>query len=320
MNIITVFNYPDNYNYNNMFKIWLLQAIYCKYKTKGIKDIRILTEGLNNNLLNFIKKLNCNFIKIIIKTRKKLNNVPHRWHHNVGFKLYNLCLENEPFVFVDADAIIMTDMNDVIKASKDKEFISVDHQTIPKHTDKFNFQFMNTGFFIVSNTDFLNFYKIYNSPIVFKCNGTDQFLLNNYCKYINYNYTHPLIHYGWNSCGGYKIKKGNEIVSYGIPEKHKIHILHYWDIFKPWITKCNIYNDLTNKYFVFEKILEKIKFSNLEIVLEIFNKSYKKNNYTINTKNKDIYNYLKILNLFGKTNLIDNNNTYDNDYNFINNI
>lgn len=311
MNIITIFNYPDEYKYNNMFKVWLLQALKCKINTNGIKNIKILTEGLNDNLYKFIKKLNYNFIKVVNKSRKPLYNVPQRWLHNVGFKLYNLCLETEPFVFVDADAIIMTNMNDVVKASTDKPFISVNHQTIPRHTDKFNFKFMNTGFFIVSNPEFLDFDKIYKTQKVFKCPGTDQFLLNNYCKYINYDYTHPLIHYGWNSCGGYKLKKGDNIFSYGLPEKHKIHILHYWDIFKPWITKCSIYEDLTIKYILFEKIIDKIKFTDFEIVLRIFDNSYKKSNYTIYTNNKYIYNYLKILNLFGKTNLIDNINTID---------
>jgi hypothetical protein len=301
MNIITVFNYQDDNKYNDMFKIWVLQALNCKYNTPGINKVKILTEGINDKLKKFAKKLNTNDLIIEIRERKPLKNVPHRWLHNVGFKLYNVCQEKEPFVFVDADAIIMKNMNDVIKASKDKPFISTDHQTIPKHTDKFNYKFMNTGFFIVSDVNFLNFDKIYNSPQVFKCTGTDQYLLNNYCKLINYDYTHPTIHYGWNSCGGYKIEIGNKIYSYGIPEKHEIYILHYWDVFKPWITPCDIYNKLQKKYTLFDIILDKIIFENFENIFSIFIKSFDEINCVLYCYNEEVYKNLKYLNFKGKT-------------------
>ena len=139
-------------------------------------------------------------------------------------------------------------MNDVITASKEKPFICVNHQTIPRHTDKFNFKFGNTGFMIVSDNSFMDFDKIYNTPHKYKCPGTDQFLIYNYCRTLNYDYTHELIHYGWNSCGGYKkVASDGTIHSHGILEKHKVHILHYWDVFKPWITKCLIYDSVSSK-------------------------------------------------------------------------
>jgi hypothetical protein len=301
MNIITIFNYDDNYNYNTMFKIWLLQALKCKYKTKDIKKIKIITKGINNNLQYFVNKLKCDDIIIEIKEQLNLiNNNNSKYNHNVGFKMYNLCKEIEPFIFVDADAIIMTDMNDVIKASKDKPFISTDHQTIKGHTDMFNFKFMNTGFLIVSDPSFLDFEKIYNAKRVFKCPGTDQFLINNYCRLINYDYTHPLIHYGWNSCGNFKKVINNEIYSDRIPEKHKIHILHYWFNYKPWITPCYIYKRLENTYILLEKILEKIKFNNFEIILNLYLDSLY-DNKTYYCLDEEIYKNLKILNLKGKT-------------------
>ena len=96
------------------------------------------------------------------------------------------------------------------------------------------------------------------------------FLLNNYCRSINYDYTHQYIHYGWNSCGGYKKVVNGEIFSHNIPEKHKVHVLHYWDVFKPWITQCPIYNKLEHDYKQFERILPQIQFNNIEKVLEIY--------------------------------------------------
>jgi hypothetical protein len=316
MNLITVFNYPDDKKYNTMFKVWLLQAIKSKSQTNDIINIKILTEnGINNTLKSFVDSLHCDYIHIEKRKRIQLNNVPHRWLHNVGFKLYNLCLENQPFIFLDADAILMTDMNDVIQASKDKPFISCDHQTIPRHTDKFKFKFMNTGFFVVSDTSFLDFNKIYNTPVVFRCPGTDQFLLNNFCRFHKYDYKHHLIHYGWNSCGGYKKVVDNIILSHNLPEKHRIHVLHYWDVFKPWITSCPIYNKLVSDYYLLEKILSKITFNNIASVLDIYSKSLNLNNYTVYTNNIEIYNSLKLVNIKGKTVLLDNHNDIDHNVN-----
>lgn len=300
MNIITIFNYPDDEKYNNMFKIWLLQALYSKSITKNINKIKILTEGINEKLQNFVKLIDCDDVLIESKTRKPLSNVPHRWLHNVGFKLYNLCLETEPYIFVDADAIIMTDLNDVVLASKDKPFICIDHQTIPKHTDKFDFKFMNTGFFVVSDTSFMDFDKIYNCKQVFKCPGTDQYLLNNYCRYLNYDYKHDIVHFGWNSCGGYKTVIGEKIYSYGLPESHQIHVLHYWDVFKPWITPCPIYKNLEQQYILFEKIIPRIQFNNIYEVLKLYIKSFTGGNI-IYTTNNELFKSLKLINFKGKT-------------------
>jgi lipopolysaccharide biosynthesis glycosyltransferase len=53
-----------------------------------------------------------------------------------------------------------------------------------------------------------------------------------------YNYHHKDVHYGWNACGGYKKRVGNKLISDGLPEKHDIYVLHYWDEFKPWNRPC----------------------------------------------------------------------------------
>lgn len=245
MNIITVFNYDDDEKYNTMFKIWTLQCLKVKSQTPEIKKIKILTLGLNEKLKYFINQLNNKHIEICICGKINFQHGSSKFKHNVGFKLYNICKEIEPYIFIDADAIPITDFKDVIQASKDKPFIGVNHQTIEGHTKHFNYKFINTGFLIVSNPEFLNFEKILNTPMKFTCPGTDQTLIYNYCKTLNYDYTHKLIHYGWNSCGGFiKELDNGEVVSDKIIEKHKVHIIHYWFNYKPWIINCPIYNKL----------------------------------------------------------------------------
>ena len=313
MNIITVFNYPDENNVNYMFKIWLIQAIRCKEETEGIEKIKILTKGINNTLQKYIDNLNIDYIEIKICETLKLNNPPSaKWNHNVGFKLFNICKETEPYIFVDADAIIMTDMNDVISASKDKPFIAVNHQTIPGHTTQFKEQFINTGFLIVSDPTFLNFEKIYYTPLKYKnCTGTDQLLTYNYCKTIGYDYTHELIHWGWNSCGGYKkLLENGDIVSTGIPEKHKVHILHYWYEFKPWINNCFIYEKLLQRTRLFELLLQKMKNIKSLNALLIFFKCQEYSKCNVLCENTELFEDVKLLNLKGIVDNINKNLDY----------
>ena len=140
-----------------MFKIWLTQAVLCKSHSKCINDIIILTKKLNSRLEEYISALNCPEVKIKTCDEFKLVNPPtQKWNHNVGFKLFNLCNEIEPYIFIDADAIFLTTSLDdsVAYASKERPVIGVNHQTIPRHTDKFSFKFINTGFLIVSQPEF----------------------------------------------------------------------------------------------------------------------------------------------------------------------
>ena len=240
MNLITFFNYPDEEKYNNMFKIWLMHAIECKRKTPKILKIIIITEQLSEIILSLIKDINLDYIEILYgKYYEKMNKqVASKLKHNVFFKFYNLCLLQEPYIYLDADAFILRDLNNAIEVSKNKPFICVNHQTIQGHTSQFNYKFLNTGFTIVSDPSFFNFELILNTPIKYNCPGTDQMLVYNYCKTINYDYTNKDIHYGYNSCSAFKkVLENGKIISDGIPEKHEIYVLHYWYHYKPW-TQC----------------------------------------------------------------------------------
>ena len=232
-----------------MFRIWLNQALKCKSKTQKLRNILIITESLSERILDFIKNKNNPEVKIIYgnyysgtkrtdDNYRKVLNCPSKWNHNVYFKLFNLCELKEPYIYIDADAIIMSDLNESIKYSYDKPFICIDHQTIPGHTSHLNYKFMNTGVMFVSEPKFMNFEKIYRMRYVYIYNGTDQMMMNNYCKLIHYDYTHTKIHYGYNSCAAFVKEECNKIVSDGIPEKHEVYVLHYWYHYKPW-TKCS---------------------------------------------------------------------------------
>lgn len=262
MNIVTFYNYPDEDKYFDMLKIWLMCVIESKKKTNDINKIMIITEKLSDRCNHFINSLNLEFIEII--NGKYYDNIDksksEKWIHNVYFKFYNLCKLKEPYIFIDADAFIMRDLNEVLEASKTKPFICINHQTIPGHTNQFDFKFLNTGFTIVSDPTFFDFEKITNMEIKYNCQGTDQMMVYNYCKVINYDYTHPKIHYGYNSCSAFKkVLDNGKIISDGIPENHEIYVLHYWYHYKPW-TKCDCCVKGKDECEIYNKWLDEINF------------------------------------------------------------
>lgn len=239
MKLITIFNYPNEEKYNQLCSWWLKQAK--KHANMPIhvwheKDLdeSLITEGVVYER----------------KTRQALGfTVPGSFQakaeHNIGFKLYNLCKETEPFIFVDADAIIFSDLDPLVEASKDKPFICVDHQQVPNHSAVIPYKFLNSGVQIVSDPSFLNYEDIYRTLLEdkrFACPGTDQAMLFGHFKRIGYDYTHKKVGFEWNSCAGYSIVREGELVCEGLDYPHPVYINHYWHEFKPWIMNCYMWN------------------------------------------------------------------------------
>lgn len=256
MELITVMNYSEKQNESTMCLVWLHQAMKAVKRSLHVDSIVILWEKENKIIRKFVDTyVNSGRIRIETKQRHSLQRVPHpRWNHNVGFKLYHLCQRKKPYIFLDADAILQDTANlDVLwEASQQQPWIAVDHQTIPNHTSQFKFRFINTGCMVVGDPKWMNFDRIWNTKQIWKVPGTDQYLLNNYVKNEKYDYHHPNVSYGWNACGGYKRRLSDgSIVSHRLQEKHPIYVLHYWDEFKPWNKRCEIY-DAQKRTFINE--------------------------------------------------------------------
>jgi hypothetical protein len=247
MNILTVFNYPDEEEYNIMCCAWIMQIR--KYTTN---KIIILTQNEIREKINlFISKMN--YQDIEFRKLNSTNQIDFRSHpdfkkasHNVNFKLFNLCKIKEPYIFIDADAFLLNSIEPLIKAGETKPLIAVNHQIIPGETDHLKEPVLNSGVMVVSDPNFMvweNFLKILFRDQGFRWPGTDQSLINSFCKESNYDYTHKDIGHGWNSWAKYTVFEEGEAFCRGLLEEHRVFINHYWNKSKPWKVDCPIYKE-----------------------------------------------------------------------------
>jgi len=219
---------------------------------KHLKDIRV--EILTEKELPSCVKLEASESKVEVLIKQRLENnmvfpqsIRNKAQHNIFFKMYQLSNINEPFMFIDADAFLLGDINMPLKASEDKPFIAVNHQKVPNHCAHLPYKFLNSGVMVVSDPEFMNFNKLMQTFIddrSFKYPGTDQAILNSYVRKIKYDYTHPNIGFEWNSCAGYTVFTDKGATSIGLDYEHPVYINHYWHEFKPWNVGCPIYKEI----------------------------------------------------------------------------
>jgi hypothetical protein len=214
--------------------------------------IKVLSDSEPND---YIKSLMLKYDFVWVKKdhyKGDLSRLPihFRKKHNVTFKMWNIYKNENPFVFIDVDAFILKDINEMWEYSKDKPYIGINHQNIPIHTSNEKEPFLNTGVLVVSDPSFINYEKIINSIKGIYCKGFDQALTFSYFKEINYDYTHPNIGFEWNSCAGYTNLSNIDGLWAGetinLAKSHKVYINHYWDEFKPWGLNCPIFNETKN--------------------------------------------------------------------------
>ena len=243
MNIVTVFDYnldiPNNRVMLQMFVSGIIENCN-KYPYK----IWIIT----NQHSKINQMLNHSCIKTI-KPQQNNRLVPERMP-NIKYKLYDLCQLDFDFIYLDVDMYVNVDLDVIWEKRKDKPFISTVHQkNIKGHTEGKN-DFMNSGLQIVSDPSFLNYDKLYDLAVKmdfkFDNPGTDQALLDGYCRQLGYDFTHPDIGCEYNSCAGYGLVDIDDEYNFRITYKNKditypVKINHYWNEFKPWVINCPIF-------------------------------------------------------------------------------
>ena len=242
-------NYSDPIS-TKMCRLWISQILLHNENA----NIYIYHDGVlgrNNEILRSLKDYKKYSITLVKGDYAINSNIEFLNHPNISFKLYNLSKFDKPFIYLDADAIPLSNLDLMWDIRNEKPWVLVNHQRIKKHTDQFDFEFLNGGVQIVGDTSFCDFdsivssYNIKNMQIV---TGHEQPLLYSYFRAIGYEYSHPAIGFGWNACSKFtKLeKKANRWTGrvFGLnPEGYVVNINHYWNKYKPWKINCPMYNE-----------------------------------------------------------------------------
>lgn len=251
MDILTIFNYDWADKHYVLLRMWISQINL--YNDLNLRIIILSEHDEPNN----IKRLHneYQFEWVVLKSRSRMNSKLLD-HHNVKFKMWNLCRWTNPYIFIDVDAIIFSNISHLVNASQTKPWIGVNHQSIPRHTEGMP-PFLNGGLQIVSNPRYFSYNSFTSILDELLCPGAEQALIFSYFKKYGYDYVHPAVTFNWNACAGYtKIHFVNgrwqcysvsqciinkSLNSNTILEGDAIHINHYWDEFKPWKIRCPMY-------------------------------------------------------------------------------
>ena len=176
-------------------------------------------------------------------------------HFNLRFKLPNLAAIDRPFLFIDADTYVTGDLRELWALRRDKPWIGIDHQWVPRDERTHRPAFLNSGVQLVGDPGFYDLGAILAvqtaaAPLAeadftaredfktFLCPGADQAVLFRYFRATGYDYTHPKAGPGWNHCAGvtevFRANNAWQARSTGMAPDYPVQIVHYWDQYKPW--------------------------------------------------------------------------------------
>jgi hypothetical protein len=247
--VVSIMNYPPDPKLRRMCYAFLDSVI-----AHGAESVTLLYEDLPPVVLPEHRRA----ADVEIRRGRSVD-VGHP-HFNLRFKLPNLTALDYPFLYLDADTVVLSDLRYLWSRRHDKPWVGVDHQWVPSDVRTHRSPFLNSGLQLVSDPDFYNLEAILaaqnavvplnrhaevTKAAMFPCPGHDQAILFRYFQAIGYDYTHSEIGPGWNSCAGVtKVQRTSEkwiARTQGLASDHDVQILHYWSQFKPWSIGCPIF-------------------------------------------------------------------------------
>lgn len=249
--VVTIMNYPPDPRYRQMCHAFLDTVI-----SNGAASITVLYDDQPP------------VVSVEHLARADVELVPCRSHDvghphfNLRFKLANLASLNYPFLFLDADTVTLSDLRPLWAKRHAKPWIGVNHQWVPADPRTHRSPFLNSGVQLVGDPTFYDLAAIlaaqeavaplrraaeFTKAEMFACPGADQALLYRYFRSIGYDYTHPEVGPGWNSCAGVTaVRRGRdgkwEAHTVGLDSVYPVHVMHYWSQFKPWKIDCPVYH------------------------------------------------------------------------------
>jgi hypothetical protein len=247
MHVVTVMNY-DSADVRSllMCKMWM-DAVQCCDPGAEITVLvgRPLPDGLGRYFARFGN------VRVVRGQYDPQAQVLRSRHatHNIFFKLFQLCALRNPFIYLDADIVVLESLEHLWSRRHDQPWIGIDHQAnIPGNTGAF--RFLNSGVQIVGNPEFYDYGAILccarANDFRFEIPGSDQGCVWTYFRSIGYDYTHPEIGTAWNACAGFVDLARDEAGRWRgrvreLDPVHDVYVNHYWHAFKPWLIGCPIY-------------------------------------------------------------------------------
>lgn len=249
LHVVSIMNYPADQKFLRMGQLFLDSVL-----AHGADKITLLYEDSAPQLTPQQQRSG----KIVLRQGHSVD-VGHP-HFNLRFKLPNLTQLDEPFLFLDADTLVLSDLHELWQYRHDKPWIGINHQWVPSDPRTHRTPFLNSGVQLVGEPRFYHLAAILAAqnavvPLsrhsemakleMFPCPGNDQAVLFRYFQSIGYDYTHPQIGPEWNSCAGVTQVSWEQdhwqAQTVGLEKNHDVKLIHYWSQFKPWLIDCPIY-------------------------------------------------------------------------------
>jgi len=249
LKVVTIMNYPPEPRFRRMCYAFLDTVI-----ARGARSVTVLYE----DHMPVVAPEHRAAVDIeVVRCRSRDLGHPH---FNLRFKLANLAALDFPFLYLDADTVVLDDLNGLWVRRHEKPWVGIDHQWVPSDPRTHRAPFLNSGVQLVSDPEFYDLDAIlavqnaaaplyraaeFTKDQVFACPGTDQALLFRYFRAIGYDYTLPEVGPSWNSCAGVTAvdhtPTGWRARTRGLSADHEVRLVHYWSQFKPWTIGCPIY-------------------------------------------------------------------------------
>jgi hypothetical protein len=249
LKLVTIMNYPPEPRLRRMCYMFLDTAI-----AHGAECVTILYEDQEPVIAPEHRR--AADIEVV---RCRSHDVGHP-HFNLRFKLPNLASLDFPFLYLDADMAVLSDLRLLWAVRGAKPWVGVNHQWVPDDPRTHREPFLNSGLQLVSDPTFYDLRAIlaaqdavaplwrhteFGKYEMFACPGADQAVLFRYFRSIGYDYTHPAVGPEWNSCAGVTDvwRDGDrwKARTHGLSENYDVRIVHYWSQYKPWAVGCPLY-------------------------------------------------------------------------------
>jgi hypothetical protein len=247
--VVSIMNYPPDPRYR-----WMGHAFLDTVIAHGAKSVTILYEDQKPEVAPEHRR--SADVEVV---RAKSFDVGHP-HFNLRFKLPNLAALDFPFLYLDADTVVLDDLHYLWDRRHAKPWVGINHQWVPSDPRTHRPPFLNSGVQLVSDPAFYDLGAIlavqnavaplaraaeYTKDEMFACPGADQAVLFRYFRATGYDYTHPEIGPEWNSCAGvtevWRVDGRWQAHTRGLAADHPVRLIHYWSQFKPWAIDCPIF-------------------------------------------------------------------------------